>query len=268
MSKVDASSEAVRARIGVLETDYAADGAGFDAKLLAALLARAESAEAERDDARVGEKFWREHCDEVCENSRDGNAALTEIDECWLATGMMTNRALLSLSEQISALQCEHESDLAAARETIAAVTKQREDADHDADLARSQLGSVAMDNADLRATIARLTADVQAAREALDKAHGKLCLIAGTEAWTDACLSGWMKAPGALRQFAEDAATEIDSTGAKVARAHEAEILLDRAMEELRLIRAKDCGAVYDTMLRADAQLFRARANTKEPTT
>ena len=141
------------------------------ADMLDALLVRAENAEAERDDARVGEKFWREHCDEVCENSRDGNAALTEIDECWLATGMMTNRALLSLSEQISALQCEHESELAAARETIAAVTKQREDADHDADLARSQLGSVAMDNADLRATIARLTRErddaVKAEREA-----------------------------------------------------------------------------------------------------
>ena len=93
------------------------------ADMLDALLVRAENAEAERDDARVGEKFWREHCDEVCENSRDGNAALTEIDECWLATGMMTNRALLSLSEQISALQCEHESELAAARETIARLT-------------------------------------------------------------------------------------------------------------------------------------------------
>ena len=154
------------------------------ADMLDALLVRAENAEAERDDARVGEKFWREHCDEVCENSRDGNAALTEIDECWLATGMMTNRALLSLSEQISALQCEHESELAAARETIAAVTKQREDADHDADLARSQLGSVAMDNADLRATIARLTAEVQAARKTttfIETADGVYAVSIGT---------------------------------------------------------------------------------------
>lgn len=43
---VDATSEAVRARIRRLETDYADDGAGFDAKLLAALLARAERSEA------------------------------------------------------------------------------------------------------------------------------------------------------------------------------------------------------------------------------
>ena len=137
-----------------------------------------------------------------------------------------------------------------------------------DAEMRHFLLARAEAAEADRAATIARLTAEVQAAREALDKAHGKLCLIAGTEAWTDACLSGWMKAPDALRQFAEDAATEIDSTDAKVARAHEAEILLDRAMEELRLIRAKDCGAVYDTTLRADVQLFRARTNPKEPTT
>ena len=166
MSKVDASSEAVRARIGVLETDYAADGAGFDAKLLAALLARAESAEAERDEARVGEKFWREHCDKVCENSRDGNAALTEIDECWLATGMMTNRALLSLSEQISALQCEHESDLTAARATIAMEINRRELAEEDLEAAhmvfddykapRTDDGGTLSIAGRLRATIAR----------------------------------------------------------------------------------------------------------------
>ena len=76
------------------------------------------------------------------------------------------------------------ESDLAAARATIAAVTKQREDADHDADLARSQLGSVAMDNADLRATIARLTAEVQAARKTttfIETADGVYAVSIGT---------------------------------------------------------------------------------------
>ena len=151
------------------------------ADMLDALLVRAENAEAERDDARVGEKFWREHCDEVCENSRDGNAALTEIDECWLATGMMTNRALLSLSEQISALQCEHESDLTAARATIAMEINRRELAEEDLEAAhmvfddykapRTDDGGTLSIAGRLRATIARLTRErddaVKAEREA-----------------------------------------------------------------------------------------------------
>ena len=48
--------------------------------------------------------------------------------------------------------------------------------------------------------------------REALEIAHGKFCLIAGTEAWTDNCLDGWRRSPGALREYAEQAAKEIDT--------------------------------------------------------
>lgn len=54
-------------------------------------------------------------------------------------------------------------------------------------------------------------TASVGAMREALDRAHGKFCLIAGTKAWTDSCLDGWKHSPGALRDYAEQAAKEID---------------------------------------------------------
>lgn len=49
--------------------------------------------------------------------------------------------------------------------------------------------------------------------REALELAHGKFCKIAGTEAWTDSCLDGWRRSPGALRDYAEQAAKEIDAT-------------------------------------------------------
>ena len=48
--------------------------------------------------------------------------------------------------------------------------------------------------------------------REALDVAHGKFCKIAGTEVWTDGCLDGWRRSPGALREYAERAASEIDN--------------------------------------------------------
>ena len=122
------------------------------ADMLLALLARAESAEAERDEARVQSK-------------RAGEIGLAKWKE-----GI--DRAATARAE------------LAAAGETIAAVTKQREDADHDADLARSQLGSVAMDNADLRATIARLTAEVQAARKTttfIETADGVYAVSIGT---------------------------------------------------------------------------------------
>lgn len=48
--------------------------------------------------------------------------------------------------------------------------------------------------------------------REALELAHGKFCKIAGTENWTDSCLDGWRRSPGALRDYAEQAAKEIDA--------------------------------------------------------
>ena len=46
MIEPDVSDKAVQARIRLLREDYAADGAGFDANLLEALLARAQKAEA------------------------------------------------------------------------------------------------------------------------------------------------------------------------------------------------------------------------------
>ena len=103
MSKVDASSEAVRTRIKVLEIDYAADGAGFDAKLLTALLARAESAEAERDEAKAEVARLRERIEPrglvVVEHDNVGHY----------------------VSQKVADIITLLRSDLAAARETIAA---------------------------------------------------------------------------------------------------------------------------------------------------
>ena len=184
---VDASSEAVRARIKALETDYAADGAGFDAKLLTALLTRAESAEAERDEAKrdaVNQGALKEKAIyKMCQLRTDLATARAERDEARVQSKRAGEIGLAKWKEGIDRAATAR-AELAAAGETIAAVTKQREDADHDADLARSQLGSVAMDNADLRATIARLTAEVQAARKTttfIETADGVYAVSIGT---------------------------------------------------------------------------------------
>lgn len=47
--------------------------------------------------------------------------------------------------------------------------------------------------------------------REVLERAHGHLCKIAGTECWTHNNLDGWQATPGALREYAENAAKELD---------------------------------------------------------
>lgn len=51
----------------------------------------------------------------------------------------------------------------------------------------------------------------VMVEREVLERAHGHLCKIAGTEAWTHNNLDGWQVTPGALREYAESAAKELD---------------------------------------------------------
>ena len=147
-----------RATVEAMADSYKGSGSGV-ADLLLALLARAESAEAERDEARRAVKI-------VQNAARVIGAAKSAIIRNLEKPRREEREAVATLNSERDAnsiLTGENDrlrSDLTAARETIAAVTKQREDADHDADLARSQLGSVAMDNADLRATIARLTAE------------------------------------------------------------------------------------------------------------
>lgn len=121
------------------------------ADMMDALLARAESAEAERD---AGDVVWKSSV--ALLEAQDARIKTSEHKaQCALDSHEGQVRNTLAFKAERDQLRAE----LTAARETIAAVTKQREDADHDADLARSQLGSVAMDNADLRATIARANA-------------------------------------------------------------------------------------------------------------
>ena len=68
-------------------------------------------------------------------------------------------------------------------------------------------------------------------------------------------------------RETAEQAATNFDAWLEDIARAEAAESLLaeaggiiGRALEELRLIRMKDSGAVYDTTLRLEASAVATR--------
>ena len=200
MSKVDASSEAVRARIGVLETDYAADGAGFDAKLLAALLTRAESAEAERDEARrdatrlsaavyVPGRWQCKKCGfglmQMMLRASDGAIGVRDDpgEYCpndgsplWRVTEREAGNELVDRAQEYLKRAVDAESDLAAARETIAAkdaeIAKLRE-------AAKSGLRFVgASDDAllEANATIARLTRErdesVKAEREACAKVY------------------------------------------------------------------------------------------------
>ena len=61
----DITREAVEARAALLRSDYAADGAAFDADMLLALLARAEAAERERDETLKSAQIFVDNQDDL-----------------------------------------------------------------------------------------------------------------------------------------------------------------------------------------------------------
>lgn len=73
----------------------------------------------------------------------------------------------------------------------------------------------------------------VMVEREVLERAHGHLCKIAGTEAWTHNNLDGWQVTPGALREYAESAAKELDRSLQSVEGGVQGSIATKQATDE-----------------------------------
>lgn len=198
---------------------------------LTAALKRAEDAERQWRCFHCDEVFMdREaalehfgpHClrDPACQIDIKKFREMEEMHERELAEDSDSHRQFYSMQADHSRAliregQKGYDKGVADMRAELAAAVTRAEDAERERDALRerhmklsvlAQTQGVKDANAlsAAQATIAKL-------RKAMDAAHGKLCLIAVTEAWTDSSIDGWHKSPGAVREFAETAAAEVD---------------------------------------------------------